>query len=135
MKEKIHPTYNVVEAVCVCGHRIMTGTTLSGISVEICENCHPFYTGQQKIVDTEGRVERFNKRYADIAPASKVDVKNKAKEKAADLARQQQRRAAAMASSMPKPKLKSVEPLAKPAPKAEATPTPGPEAHSEPVAE
>ncbi len=63
MKPAIHPEYHKVKAVCVCGNTIVTGSTVPAISVEICEACHPFYTGQQKIVDTEGRVEKFKKRY------------------------------------------------------------------------
>lgn len=63
MKPAIHPEYHKVDAVCVCGNTIATGSTVTAISVEICEACHPFYTGQQKIVDTEGRVEKFKKRY------------------------------------------------------------------------
>jgi large subunit ribosomal protein L31 len=63
MKEGIHPKYFEVVATCVCGNEVNVGSTQQTIRVEICSNCHPFYTGQQKIVDTEGRVERFVKRY------------------------------------------------------------------------
>jgi len=63
MKEGIHPVYNKVTATCVCGNSVELGSTKEAIRVEICSNCHPFYTGQQKIVDTEGRVDRFVKRY------------------------------------------------------------------------
>ncbi len=63
MKQDIHPTYNKVTAVCVCGNTIETGSVLESINIEICSACHPFFTGQQKIIDTEGRVEKFNKRY------------------------------------------------------------------------
>lgn len=64
MKEGIHPDYKKVTVKCVCGNEIETGSVNGEISVEICNKCHPFYTGQQKILDSEGRVERFNKRYA-----------------------------------------------------------------------
>ncbi len=64
MKPEIHPQYYAVEATCVCGNTITTGSTRPTIQVDICSACHPFYTGQQKIVDTEGRVEKFKKRYA-----------------------------------------------------------------------
>lgn len=64
MKEAIHPKYSEVTATCVCGNKIETGSTKQQIRVEICSNCHPYYTGQQKIIDTEGRVDRFVKRYA-----------------------------------------------------------------------
>jgi large subunit ribosomal protein L31 len=63
MKEGIHPKYFDIEATCVCGNKVTLGSTKNQIRVEICSNCHPFYTGQQKIIDTEGRVDRFVKRY------------------------------------------------------------------------
>ncbi|MDH4380250.1 MAG: 50S ribosomal protein L31 [Vampirovibrionales bacterium] len=63
MKQDIHPTYNKITATCVCGNTIETGSVLSAIAVEICSACHPFFTGQQKMIDTEGRVDKFNKRY------------------------------------------------------------------------
>ena len=63
MKEGIHPDYKKTVIKCVCGNEIETGSINDNITVEICSNCHPFYTGQQKILDSEGRVERFNKRY------------------------------------------------------------------------
>ena len=63
MKEGIHPKYHDVVATCVCGAAVQMGSTKQQIRVEICSSCHPFYTGQQKIVDTEGRVDRFMKRY------------------------------------------------------------------------
>jgi len=63
MKEDIHPQYNKITVTCVCGNTIETGSVLSSISVEICSACHPFFTGQQKMIDTEGRVDKFNKRY------------------------------------------------------------------------
>ncbi len=63
MKEGIHPEYHEVVASCVCGSEVQLGSTQESIRVEICSACHPFYTGQQKIVDTEGRVDRFMKRY------------------------------------------------------------------------
>ncbi len=63
MKKEIHPEYKKTVIKCVCGNEIETGSVLEDITVEICNNCHPFYTGNQKIVDTEGRVERFKRRY------------------------------------------------------------------------
>jgi large subunit ribosomal protein L31 len=63
MKDGIHPKYHAVTATCVCGNTIDMGSTKQQIRVEICSNCHPYYTGTQKIVDTEGRVDRFMKRY------------------------------------------------------------------------
>lgn len=63
MKKEIHPKYNKITATCACGGSFETGSTLPEIRVDICSNCHPLFTGQQKILDTEGRVERFKKRY------------------------------------------------------------------------
>ncbi|PKK92250.1 MAG: 50S ribosomal protein L31 [Candidatus Wallbacteria bacterium HGW-Wallbacteria-1] len=64
MKEKIHPKYNQITAKCACGYEFTTGSTADKISVEICSQCHPFYTGKQKFIDTAGRVSRFEKKYA-----------------------------------------------------------------------
>lgn len=66
MKEGIHPNYNATTISCACGNVIETGSVAEAMKVEICSACHPFFTGTQKIVDTEGRVERFNKRYANL---------------------------------------------------------------------
>ena len=64
MKKGIHPAYKLVKITCTCGNVIETRSTASGdLRVEICSACHPFYTGKQKLVDTAGRIERFNKRY------------------------------------------------------------------------
>lgn len=64
MKAGIHPKYEQVNVTCVCGNNFTTGTTKgSDIRVEICAACHPFFTGTQKIVDTEGRVDRFMKKF------------------------------------------------------------------------
>ncbi len=63
MKDGLHPDYKKTTIKCVCGNEIETGSIEEGLTVEICNNCHPFYTGQQKILDAEGRIERFNKRY------------------------------------------------------------------------
>ena len=63
MKEGIHPKYEPVQIKCACGEVIETRSTRKSVSVEVCSKCHPFYTGKQKIMDTEGRVERFKKKY------------------------------------------------------------------------
>jgi len=63
MKEKIHPTYNLANVICACGNTFQTRSTLKEIKVEICSNCHPFYTGKQKLIDTAGRVDKFYKKY------------------------------------------------------------------------
>ncbi|HKW86241.1 MAG TPA: 50S ribosomal protein L31 [Nitrospiraceae bacterium] len=64
MKKGIHPAYREATVSCACGARFKTRSTVGDIKVDICSNCHPFFTGTQKIVDTEGRVERFRKKYA-----------------------------------------------------------------------
>lgn len=65
MKKKIHPKFNTkIKANCACGASFYVGSTLDEIKIEICSYCHPFYTGNEKIIDTAGRVERFNKRKA-----------------------------------------------------------------------
>ncbi|MCQ2595721.1 MAG: 50S ribosomal protein L31 [Treponemataceae bacterium] len=63
MKEGIHPNYEVTKITCVCGNVIETRSSVKNIQVEICSACHPFFTGKQKLVDTAGRIDRFNKRY------------------------------------------------------------------------
>lgn len=64
MKDKIHPKYNRVIAHCACGNEFEVGSTKEAIKVEICSNCHPFYTGNSsRVVDTTGRVEKFKKKY------------------------------------------------------------------------
>jgi large subunit ribosomal protein L31 len=63
MREGIHPKYEKTTIKCACGEVIDTASTKSDIKVEICSKCHPFYTGKQKLVDTGGRVDRFNKRF------------------------------------------------------------------------
>ena len=62
MKTDIHPTYEAATISCSCGHTVETRSTKADLHVEICSNCHPFYTGKQKLMDTGGRVERFQKR-------------------------------------------------------------------------
>ncbi len=63
MKPKIHPKYVPTTITCACGNVIETKSTSKDFKVEICSNCHPFYTGKQKLVDTAGRVERFRQKY------------------------------------------------------------------------
>lgn len=63
MKAAIHPAYDEINVICACGHTFKTRSTHKGdIRVEICSNCHPFFTGRQKLIDTEGRVDRFQKK-------------------------------------------------------------------------
>jgi large subunit ribosomal protein L31 len=71
MKPGIHPVYKRSVVRCVCGNTFETRSTVGDLHVEICSNCHPFFTGKQKLVDSAGRVERFHKKYAkkEAAPA------------------------------------------------------------------
>lgn len=63
MKQGIHPQYVETTVSCACGHVIQTRATKANIKVEICSSCHPFFTGKHKLIDTEGRVERFLNKY------------------------------------------------------------------------
>jgi len=63
MKKKIHPKYEKVKVSCACGNTFETRSTTKDIKLEICSNCHPFFTGKQKLVDTAGMVEKFQRRY------------------------------------------------------------------------
>jgi len=73
MKPGIHPAYEEVNVVCACGHTFRTRTAHKGdIRVEICSNCHPFFTGRQKLIDTEGRVSRFTKKYQKVKDAAEA---------------------------------------------------------------
>lgn len=99
MKQVIHPTYYTdAKVTCACGHKFTTGSTMKEIRVELCNKCHPFYTGKQKFVDTARRVEKFQEKMAKVsgaaagrkgkkvkkaeAAAKKVADKKTAKEKA-----------------------------------------------------
>lgn len=80
MKRDIHPKYyDNATITCSCGNTFTTGSTVEHLEVEICSACHPFYTGTQKLVDTEGRVERFEKRKKVAKTATELKAKHKAK--------------------------------------------------------
>jgi large subunit ribosomal protein L31 len=64
VKANIHPKYEIATIRCTCGNEIETRSTRKSMHLDVCSNCHPFFTGEQRIVDTAGRVERFNRRYA-----------------------------------------------------------------------
>ena len=71
MKAGIHPDYKEISVTCTCGNKFVTCSTIGhDLQVEVCSNCHPFYTGKQKIVDTGGRVDKFRKKYAAAAARS-----------------------------------------------------------------
>ncbi len=90
MKQGIHPKYEQVEVRCACGNTFKTRSTKPELHLEICSACHPFFTGRQKLIDTEGRVERFTKKFgvqtseqrktaASAAKAAKASVAKKTK--------------------------------------------------------
>ena len=66
MKDGIHPEYMATQVKCACGNAFETRSTQAAMNVEICSACHPFYTGKQKLIDSEGRVERFNRKYGKL---------------------------------------------------------------------
>lgn len=72
MKPEIHPQYQQVNVHCACGETWTTGSTKKELRVEICSKCHPYFTGKQKLLDTAGRIDRFQQRYAKKAPAAKA---------------------------------------------------------------
>ncbi|MBZ2180648.1 MAG: 50S ribosomal protein L31 [Acidobacteriota bacterium] len=73
MKAGIHPAYNLLNVICACGSTFQTRSTQkTDLRVEICSACHPFFTGRQKLIDTEGRVDRFNKRMLKSAEIKKA---------------------------------------------------------------
>ena len=74
MKTDIHPTYELVTVHCSCGNEFQTRSTKGDISVEICAECHPFYTGKQKLMDTGGRVERCRRRAAQAQAAARASA-------------------------------------------------------------
>ena len=82
MKAGIHPQYEEVNVTCACGNKFRTRSTHKGdIRVEICSNCHPFFTGRQRVVDTEGRVDRFQKKYQKVREAQAAEKAEKAAKK------------------------------------------------------
>jgi large subunit ribosomal protein L31 len=72
MKENMHPELHDVNVHCACGNEFVTRSTKKELRVEVCSNCHPYFTGKQRLMDTEGRVEKFNKKYAkkEVAPVA-----------------------------------------------------------------
>ncbi|HEY8132877.1 MAG TPA: 50S ribosomal protein L31 [Thermoanaerobaculia bacterium] len=72
MKTEIHPQYHQVQVHCACGESWMTGSTKKELRVEICSKCHPFFTGKQKLVDSAGRIDRFQQRYSKKSTVAKA---------------------------------------------------------------
>lgn len=69
VKSNMHPVYQTINVRCQCGNTFETRSTTSGISVEVCAKCHPYYTGKQRLVDTAGRIDRFRRKYGADTPA------------------------------------------------------------------
>jgi large subunit ribosomal protein L31 len=74
MKPDMHPVYPAARVTCACGNAIETKSTRGSFSVEVCSNCHPFFTGKYKLMDTAGRIDRFRKKYAANEPSKKGEV-------------------------------------------------------------
>jgi large subunit ribosomal protein L31 len=119
MKEAIHPDYKAEKIVCNCGNVIETRSTRGDFHVEICSNCHPFFTGKQKIMDTAGRIEKFKTRYA-ATPAAKAEPAKAAPAAPAKKAEAQKENRAAKRAKTGKTKAKTEAAPAEPA--AEAKP-------------
>jgi large subunit ribosomal protein L31 len=94
VKEGIHPKYGEVEARCACGNTFKTRSTKPELHLEICSACHPFFTGRQKLIDTEGRVERFTKKFGAQTAAQRQSAAKVAKEAKATTAKGVKRAAA-----------------------------------------
>jgi large subunit ribosomal protein L31 len=120
MKEGIHPVYQQVTVACACGASWVTRSTAKQIRLEMCSGCHPFYTGRQKLLDTAGRVERFEKRYA--STGGKTVVRKPATKKSAPAVKPALKKAAKVLQSTPKPGTKEKTGKAPKAAKAAKTP-------------
>jgi large subunit ribosomal protein L31 len=109
MKEGIHPDYKPAKVLCACGNTIETRSTRGDFHIEICAQCHPFFTGKQKIMDTAGRIEKFKNRYGDASSATlsaakpEPKVAAKAEPKKAEAAKEN-RAAKRAKTAKPKPK-------------------------------
>jgi large subunit ribosomal protein L31 len=117
MKSGIHPVYANAKVVCACGNTFETRSTKELIKLEICSACHPFYTGQQRLVDTAGRVERFKKRFEATGGKTVVRKPAKAAKKALDPVKSNKALRRAVLSTAPK---KEETPAAKKPAKKEA---------------
>ena len=89
MKKDIHPEYGMTTVRCHCGHEFEAGSTKKNISIEICSQCHPFYTGKQKLVDSAGRIERFRRKYGDYLGKNKEEVKEVVQEEVKEVVQEE----------------------------------------------
>ena len=88
MKEKIHPKYEIITVKCACGNIFQTRSTRASFTVDVCSNCHPFYTGTQKMIDAAGKIEKFRRKYAKFQKKQE-EAKEKKKKAAAAAAAEQ----------------------------------------------
>ncbi len=120
MKKDIHPNYKEVTVTCGCGNSFVTRSTAPKIAVEVCANCHPFFTGKQKFVDTAGMVEKFTRKWKGDAAQKAQTVATKAAARDAKAAAQNTRAQQTMAATLGAPSKPAPKPAAPPAPKAGA---------------
>jgi len=135
MKKDIHPAYKDAQVTCGCGNSFTTRSTREKIAVEVCSNCHPFYTGKQKFVDTAGMVEKFQRKWKGEAAQKAQAIANPPpkKSKLLQTARAQQTLAATLGA--PKTAAPATPPAAAPAPKPAAAPAaPAPKPATAPAA-
>ena len=144
MKKGIHPEYGLCTVRCTCGNTWVTRSTVSELTVDLCDKCHPFYTGQQKLVDTGGRVQRFSDKFGgaaaaqlEKAKAAKLEREKKAAEAAAAKKAEREAKAAAKAKRAAEFEKKAAAEAAKAAEQAaaEATEAPAEAAETEAAAE
>jgi large subunit ribosomal protein L31 len=128
MKKDIHPNYKEVTVTCGCGNSFVTRSTAPKIAVEVCANCHPFFTGKQKFVDTAGMVEKFTRKWKGDAAQKAQTVVAKAAAREAKAAAQANRSQQTMAATLGAPKPAAKPPAPKPAaaPVAAGAPKPSP---------
>jgi large subunit ribosomal protein L31 len=128
MKKDIHPEYKEALVTCGCGNSFKTRSTRDKIAVEVCANCHPFYTGKQKFVDTAGMVEKFQRKWAGEAAAKAKAATEKVTKKPVPLPRSLQRTRAqqTIAATLGAPKQAAAPPAPKPDAPKPAAPAPAP---------
>jgi large subunit ribosomal protein L31 len=102
VKQKIHPKWFEATVVCACGNTFKTGSTVEKLHVEICSACHPFFTGKQKFVDTEGRVEKFMTKYGTVTSKRSKKIKPTEEKAATPKAKAPKTEAASKAEASPK---------------------------------
>jgi large subunit ribosomal protein L31 len=123
MKKDIHPKYEEATVTCVCGNTFKTRSTLPEINVEICSACHPFFTGQQKLIDSAGRIERFMTKYGkDYAAGEEEPKKDAPAEKPADAPKAEEKKAEEKPAEKPKAEAAPAEEKPADEPKAEEAP-------------